>query len=172
MGKADRQARKAERRARRDARKARKTAKVQARRDTRADRKASRRDARLARQAGRQDARTARIDSRKQVRMARVEAKSEGGFWNPDSVAARQGTIAQLGQAGGELLGSLIGGGDAEGEAYMETPGGDVYAEEYYGEGEVIEGPFEEPEEPMFKPWMIAAAAGAGLVGWLALRGK
>ena len=114
MAKADRQARKAARRARKADKRAARQDKRSFRADTRLTRKSSRRDKRAERQAQRQDARSGRIDARKSVRMAKVQAKQDSGYWSPEAVEARQGTIGSLIETGGGILGGILGGGAGE----------------------------------------------------------
>jgi hypothetical protein len=46
------------------------------------------------------DARTARVEARQQGRTDRIEAKASGGYYDPASVAARQGTVQSTVGAG------------------------------------------------------------------------
>jgi hypothetical protein len=46
------------------------------------------------------DARTARVEARQQGRTDRIAAKASGGYYDPASVAARQGTVQSTVDAG------------------------------------------------------------------------
>jgi len=110
MAKSDRLARKAARRARKQDKRSARQDKRSFRADTRQTKRSSRRDSRAERQSQRQEARGGRIDARKSVRLAKVTAKSDAGYWSPEAVEARQGTLGSLIETGGGILGGLLGG--------------------------------------------------------------
>lgn len=57
-------------------------------------------NARTKRVQARQEGRSGRVASRTGVRVAREEARAEGGYYSPESVAARQGTVQKSIDAG------------------------------------------------------------------------
>ena len=160
---ADRAAKRSARHARKMERKAQRASKKDARRDDRAGRQAQRQEARSGRVSARQDARTDRTTARKAKGVAKVEAKSDAGYWSPEAVALRQGSlkagIDTFGQVAGDAFAAMGGGGGEPDSIPSGSYGGG------YDTGEDMNGDYEEDipitEEPWFLPAVIAAGAGA-----------
>ena len=121
---------------------------------------------RFKRRSKRRDQRAQRQRQRQSVRKARIKAKGESGYWSPEAVASRSSVVGQLGsaaidQAGGLLGGLDIFGGDDSGSGGSGNRAADSGQEEYPADEESI--------DPML---LIGGAAAAGLVIYLATRGK
>jgi len=117
--------------------KAARMAKKQARQAARQSRKSTRQKARQGRKQTRADRRTTVVGMRHATKQARIEQKGAAGFWSPEAVQARQGTIqAGLGTVGdlasaytstltgglsGDLFGAGAGGELVDFSEYMTT---------------------------------------------------
>ena len=113
--------------------------------------------------------RTGRVTQRQTGRTGRVTAKSEGGAYDPESIAARWQGITGVTQAGVEGLGTIGGmiAGTGGASSALDALTGLLPADLDAEGGELIELYPEDTGSPYMVPLLLA---GAGLGAYLLLR--
>ena len=141
-----------------------------ARQAARTERQSTRQARRTERQQSRQAGRTARTEARAGSRASRTQSKAEGGYYSPESTAARWQGIAAVGEQA-----VTVGAGIATGGASLAAGGFGAAGQNVLTGDDQVDSQFQPPggaapitEQAWFWPAVIG---GGAVVIWSLTRG-